>query len=101
MDEVLEFILLERVVMSSLKHNWSQGDKFQCFIGDKYWPGTVLKLEPFSKDVSNSLWQVYLVEWEDKSDSGTHRLSHWEMHPIEDDESNEGISNLGMAECSG
>ena len=101
MDGVLEFILLEKVVTSSLKHRWSPGDKVQCFIGDKYWPGTVLKLEPFSKDVPDSVWQAYHVEWEDESDGGTQRLSHWEMHPIEDDENNEGISNPGMAECTG
>ena len=98
MDGVLEFILLEKVVMSSLKHRWSPGDKFQCFISDKYWPGAVLKSELFSKDVPGSVWQAYLVEWED---GGTHRLSHWEMQPIEDDENNEGINNLWMAGCTG
>ena len=80
MDNVLNFIILEQVYKDSLKRQWSSGDRFQSFIDDQYWSGTILKQSPFSKCIRNSVWQSYLVLWES---GGTDRLNPWELHPPE------------------
>lgn len=57
-------------------------DRFRCFIDDTWWPGTVVKREPFDNRHENSPFQCYIIRWD--NGESEERLSPWDMFPCED-----------------
>jgi hypothetical protein len=55
----------------------SLGDRFRCFIDDTWWPGTVVKHEPFDPRHETSPFQCYVIRWD--NGESEERLSPWDI----------------------
>lgn len=58
------------------------GDRFRCFIDDAWWPGTIVKREPFDVQRENSPFQCYIIRWDNGENE--ERLSPWDMFELDD-----------------
>ena len=58
------------------------GDRFRCFIDDTWWPGTIVKREPFDQLHENSPFQCYIIRWDNGENE--ERLSPWDIFEFDD-----------------
>ena len=56
------------------------GDRFRCFIDDAWWPGSVVKREPFDSRHETSPFQCFIIRWE--NGESEERLSPWDIFPV-------------------
>ncbi|XP_065906501.1 bromodomain and WD repeat-containing protein 3-like isoform X2 [Dysidea avara] len=83
-DDVPDFLIVASHFCSSVCQPWQEGTKFRSYIEDSWWTGKILSREPFSPAYPQSVWQCYVVQWDDDNIMDT--LSPWDMEPLLDDD---------------
>jgi len=86
-DGIADFLILKQHYDQALERAWEPGDRFRCFIDDAWWPGTVVKREPFDSRHETSPFQCFIIRWE--NGESQERLSPWDLFPCEDDSSDD------------
>ena len=99
-DGIADFLILKQHYDQALQREWStgtlwlanergssekgffSGDSFRCFIDDCWWPGTLVKREPFDVRHENSPFQCYIIRWD--SGESEERLSPWDIFKRDD-----------------
>lgn len=76
------------------KRRFFSGDSFRCFIDDTWWPGTVVKREPFDGRHENSPFQCFIIRWD--NGESEERLSPWDIFKFDDPCTNSGNDILPM-----
>ncbi|XP_030059699.1 bromodomain and WD repeat-containing protein 1 isoform X2 [Microcaecilia unicolor] len=79
MPDVLDFLVLHPFYEEARRRNWQVRDRFRSIIDDAWWFGTVLDQQPHQTDYPDSLFQCYIVQWDNVE---TERLSPWDMDLI-------------------
>uniref|UniRef100_A0A8C2DNF4 Bromodomain and WD repeat domain containing 3 n=1 Tax=Cyprinus carpio TaxID=7962 RepID=A0A8C2DNF4_CYPCA len=84
MPDVIDFLVLQQFYNEAKERNWQPGQHFRSIIDDAWWFGTVECQEPFESEYPDSLFQCYIVRW----DNGEReKMSPWDIEPIpEEDE---------------
>lgn len=92
MESVPDFIILKDVYDRS-RLKWSPGERFKCLINNCYYYGKVIKCTPFSTDMPKSLWQNYVVEWDNKEEDNRY-VSPWDIQTTDSKENIEGMQTI-------
>ncbi|XP_058040935.1 bromodomain and WD repeat-containing protein 1 isoform X1 [Ahaetulla prasina] len=79
MPDVIDFLVLRQFFDEAWQRNWQPYDRFRSIIDDAWWFGIVLRQEPYQSQYPDSLFQCYIVKWDNGE---TERLSPWDMEPI-------------------
>uniref|UniRef100_A0A8C1GUN5 Bromodomain and WD repeat domain containing 3 n=1 Tax=Cyprinus carpio TaxID=7962 RepID=A0A8C1GUN5_CYPCA len=84
MPDVIDFLVLQQFYNEAKERNWQPGQHFRSIIDDAWWFGSVECQEPFESEYPDSLFQCYIVRW----DNGEReKMSPWDIEPIpEEDE---------------
>ncbi|XP_069616832.1 bromodomain and WD repeat-containing protein 1-like isoform X1 [Ranitomeya imitator] len=82
MPDVIDFLVLRQFYDHARHTDWHSGDRFRSIIDDAWWFGTVVDQEPYQADCPDSLFQCYIVKWDNGE---TEKLSPWDMDVIPDD----------------
>uniref|UniRef100_A0A671MUE5 Bromodomain and WD repeat-containing protein 3-like n=1 Tax=Sinocyclocheilus anshuiensis TaxID=1608454 RepID=A0A671MUE5_9TELE len=78
MPDVIDFLVLQQFYNEAKERNWQPG-VFVSIIDDAWWFGSVECQEPFQSDYPDSLFQCYIVRW----DNGEReKMSPWDIEPI-------------------
>uniref|UniRef100_A0A672MIX7 Bromodomain and WD repeat domain containing 3 n=1 Tax=Sinocyclocheilus grahami TaxID=75366 RepID=A0A672MIX7_SINGR len=79
MPDVIDFLVLQQFYNEAKERNWQPGQHFRSIIDDAWWFGSVECQEPFQSDYPDSLFQCYIVRW----DNGEReKMSPWDIEPI-------------------
>uniref|UniRef100_A0A8C2HA97 Bromodomain and WD repeat domain containing 3 n=1 Tax=Cyprinus carpio TaxID=7962 RepID=A0A8C2HA97_CYPCA len=79
MPDVIDFLVLQQFYNEAKERNWQPGQHFRSIIDDAWWFGTVECQEPFESEYPDSLFQCYIVRW----DNGEReKMSPWDIEPI-------------------
>nr|XP_033797347.1 bromodomain and WD repeat-containing protein 1 isoform X2 [Geotrypetes seraphini] len=79
MPDVLDFLVLHPFYEEARQRNWQIRDRFRSIIDDAWWFGAVLNQQPYQTDYPDSLFQCYIIQWDNAE---TERLSPWDMDLI-------------------
>ncbi|XP_075710726.1 bromodomain and WD repeat-containing protein 1 [Rhinoderma darwinii] len=82
MPDVIDFLVLRQFYDHARRTDWQAGDRFRSIIDDAWWFGTVVGQEPYQADYPDSLFQCYIVKWDNGE---TEKLSPWDMDVIPED----------------
>ncbi|CAF0813240.1 unnamed protein product [Adineta ricciae] len=91
-DGIADFIILKQHYDHALQRDWEAGDRFRCFIDDTWWPGTIVKREPFDQLRENSPFQCYIIRWDNGENE--ERLSPWDIFEFDDTSSESPITKM-------
>uniref|UniRef100_A0A8C2DU96 Bromodomain and WD repeat domain containing 3 n=1 Tax=Cyprinus carpio TaxID=7962 RepID=A0A8C2DU96_CYPCA len=87
MPDVIDFLVLQQFYNEAKERNWQPGQHFRSIIDDAWWFGTVECQEPFESEYPDSLFQCYIVRW----DNGEReKMSPWDIEPIPEEEDEGG-----------
>uniref|UniRef100_A0A673KRE5 Bromo domain-containing protein n=1 Tax=Sinocyclocheilus rhinocerous TaxID=307959 RepID=A0A673KRE5_9TELE len=79
MPDVIDFLVLQQFYNEAKERNWQPGQHFRSIIDDAWWFGSVECQEPFQSEYPDSLFQCYIVRW----DNGEReKMSPWDIEPI-------------------
>uniref|UniRef100_A0A8C1D720 Bromodomain and WD repeat domain containing 3 n=1 Tax=Cyprinus carpio carpio TaxID=630221 RepID=A0A8C1D720_CYPCA len=79
MPDVIDFLVLQQFYNEAKERNWQPGQHFRSIIDDAWWFGSVECQEPFESEYPDSLFQCYIVRW----DNGEReKMSPWDIEPI-------------------